>query len=198
LPSLVDVFTVIVLVLPGFVSFVLFNWISIVERKFSDFEKIVGSLFMSLLIYAVFSFITGINNINTIRDLIFLPNNLAIILLLSLILGVTPGIITRYAFRQQVVRGDCWDVCMNRAIKNKNFWVLVYTELGSEYKGRLHLFGTEGEHKHEIVLEKPKLIIRNEEGKVDKEFQIGSELLFLQKDVRRIVFLDTVRQNKSD
>ena len=195
LPSLADVVMVIVLLLPGFVSLVLFKWISVIERKFSDFETVVWSLFISLFIYAVFSATTGISDVDSIRDGIFLPNNLIIVLGLSLIFGFLPGAIVRYGFRKRVVRGDCWDVCMTRAESKKNPWVIVYTENGLEYKGRLHIYGTKGEYPRELVIEKPKLIQRNSEGKVLKETKMGSEILFLQKDIRRIVFLQGLRKS---
>lgn len=197
LPSLADVVMVIVLLLPGFISLVLFKWISIIERKLSDFETVVWSLFISLLIYTVFSAITGISDVDSIRDGIFLPNNLMLILGLSLTFGFLPGVLLRYGFRKRIVRGDCWNVCMARVKSKKSPWVIVYTEKGLEYKGRLHIFGTEGEHPRELVIEKPKLIQRNNEGKVLKEIKMGSEILFLQKDIRRIVFLQPLRKSQN-
>lgn len=193
LPSLVDVVTVIVLLLPGFVSLVLFKWVSIVERKFSDFETVIWSLFLSLFVYSVFSAITGINNVDNMRDAIFLPINLFTILGLSLIFGILPGAIVRYGLRERVVRGDCWDVCMSRAENKKHLWAIVYTENGLEYKGRLHIYGIEGEHNRELVIEEPKLIKRDNNGKVLNEIQVGREILFLQNDIKRIAFLEDLR-----
>ena len=197
LPSLADVVVVIVLLFPGFISLVLFKWISIIERKLSDFETVIWSLFISLLIYTVFSATTGISDVDSIRDGIFLPNNLIIILGLSLTFGFLPAVIVRLGFRKRVVRGDCWDVCMARAKDKKHLWVVVYTEKGLEYKGRLHIYGTKGEHPRELVIEKPKLIKRNKEGKVLNEIKMGSEILFLQKDIRRIVFLQGLRKSQN-
>ena len=194
LPSLADVVMVIVLLLPGFISLVLFKWISIVEKKLSDSETVIWSLFISLLIYTVFSATTGISDVDSIRDGIFLPINLITIMSLSLIFGSLPGILVRYCFRKRIVRGDCWDVCMARAKSKKHFWVIVYTKDGLEYKGRLHIYGTKGEHPRELVIEDPKLIQKSE-GKVPKEIKMGSEILFLQEDIRRIVFLQDLRKS---
>jgi len=193
LPSLADVVMVIVLLLPGFVSFIVFKWISIVERKFSDFEMIVASLFCSLLIYAVFSAITGISDIDSIRDAVFLPNNVALIMGLSLVFGIIPGVIVKHSLRRRIARGDCWDVCMGRANK-KNSWVIVYTKDGLEYKGILHVYGAKGERPRELVIEKPKQILRDKSGKVSNQVEMGSELLFLQDDIRRIVFFKSLRK----
>lgn len=194
LPSLVDIVTVIVILLPGFLSFILFKWTSIIQRKFSDFETVVWSLFVSLLIYLIFGAITGISDFDTIRDSILLPSTLFLILTLSLSFGLIPGGIVRYAFRKRVVRGDCWDVCMSRADSTKNWWVIVYTQNGLEYKGRLHVYGTEGEYRRELVIEEPKLIQRDSDGRVKREVQAGKEILFSQQDIRRIAFLEELRE----
>jgi hypothetical protein len=196
IPSLLDVVTVVVILLPGFISFVLFKWISIIERKFSEFEMIVWSLFMSLIIYALFSSITGINNIDSIRDSIFMPINLTIVMSLSLLFGIVPSLVTRVLFRERVTRGDCWDTCMRNMEKMKHYWVIVHTEKGLEYKGRTHVYGTEGENNRELVIEEPKLIIRDDEGKVIKELPMGAEILFLQNDIKHIVFLEKLRSDK--
>lgn len=194
LPSLADVIMVIVLLFPGFISFIVFKWISIVERKFSDFETVVWSLFGSLLIYTVFSAITGISDIDSIRDGIFLPSNVALILGLSLLFGIIPSGIVKFSVRKRIVRGDCWDACMGRA-NQKNSWVIIHTENGLEYKGILHIYGTKGEHPRELVIEKPKLILRDNNGKVLNEVRMGREILFLQKDIRRIVFFKSLRKS---
>jgi hypothetical protein len=196
LPSIFDVVTVIVILLPGFISFVIFRWISIIERKFSEFEITVWSLFMSLVIYAIFSYITGINNIDSIRDSIFLPTNLSIVMGLSLLFGIIPSLVTRFLFRKGVTRGDCWDTCMRHMEKKKHFWVMVHTEKGLEYKGRTYLYGTEGENNRELVIEEPKLIVRDEKGKMLLEKPMGQEILFLQNDIRRVVFLEELRSEE--
>ena len=196
LPSIIDVFTVVVLLIPGFIALVIFKWVSMVERKFSEFEMIVWSLFISLFIYAVFSLITGINNIDSIRDAIFLPSNLSILMGLSLVFGLAPSLVTRRVLRQRFVRGDCWNVCMNRMDKQGHYWVIVHTEKGLEYKGRTHVYGTEGENNRELVIDNPKLIIRDEKGKVIEEKPMGAEILFLQNDIKRVVFLEDLRSDK--
>lgn len=83
---------------------------------------------------------------------------------------------------------------MSRADSTNNRWVIVYTENGLEYKGRIHIYGTEGDYRRELVIEEPKLIQRNGDGKVKCEIKIGKEILFSQKDIRRVAFLGELRQ----
>jgi hypothetical protein len=70
------------------------------------------------------------------------------------------------------------------------------TEKGLEYKGRTHVYGIKGENNRELVMEEPKQIFRDKNGKVIKELPMGAEILFLQNDIRHIVFLEELRSNK--
>ena len=76
LPSLADVILVIVLLIPGFIALSLFRWFAILERKLSDYQLIIWSLFFSLFIYAIFSWHTGISSIDSMRDSMLIPGNL--------------------------------------------------------------------------------------------------------------------------
>ena len=194
LPSLTDIIVVIVLVSPGFISFIVFKWLSIVEKKFSELEIIIYSLIFSLLIYPIFGAITGCSDIDSLRNSIFQPNNVALIVGLGLLFGFIPGGIVRLSLRKGLIREDCWNLCMGRADKS-NSWVIVYTKDGFEYKGILHLSGTKGEHSRELVIEKPKLILRDKNGKLLNEIKTGSEILFLQEDIRRVIFFDSLRKS---
>ena len=194
LPSLTDIIVVIVLVSPGFISFIVFKWLSIVEKKFSELEIIIYSLIFSLLIYPIFGAITGCSDIDSLRNSIFQPNNVALIVGLGLLFGFIPGGIVRLSLRKGLIREDCWNLCMGRADKS-NSWVIVYTKDGFEYKGILHLYGTKGEHPRELVIEKPKLILRDKNGKLLNEIKTGSEILFLQEDIRRVIFFDSLRKS---
>lgn len=194
LPSLADVIFVIVLLIPGFITLSLFRWFAILERKLSEYRLILWSLVFSLIIYAVFSWHTGINDIDSIRDNMLIPENLAKILALSLTFGFVPGLIVRFGrarFRgHSVVRGDCWEACMTQASKEGS-WVIVYTEDGHEYKGILHYNGGGG-FPREISIRRPKLILRDDRWKVSKEFKMGKEILFQEDDIQRIVFFKEV------
>lgn len=190
LPSLADVIFVIVLLVPGFIALTIFRWLAILEKKLSEYLLILWSLFFSLFIYAIFSWLTGISNIDSIRDNILLPENLVKILSLGLAFGIIPGIIVRLAFRRHFVRGDCWEASMKQASK-KGCWVIVYTNDEREYKGHLHYSGG-GDSPREISIRSPKLILRDNKFKVLKEVKVGKEIFFQEKDVQRIVFFKEV------
>lgn len=190
LPSLADVIFVIVLLIPGFITLSLLRWLAILEKKLSEYQLILWSLVFSLFIYAIFSWHTGINDIDSIRDNILIPENLAEILALGLTFGAVPGLIVRLTFRRHFVRGDCWEASLKLASK-KGSWVIVCTKDGHEYKGILHYSGG-GDSPREISIRRPKLILRDKKLKVSKEVKMGKEILFQEKDVQRIVFFKEV------
>jgi hypothetical protein len=190
LPSLADVMIVITLLLPGFISLILFRRISVLEKKISDLELVIWSLFISVLIYFIFGLFTGIKDIESFRDKILFSENLAILLGLSLIFGIIPSFIVKKGFRRSVVKGNCWNLSLKNASK-KISYVLVYTKDGLEYKGQLHYSGGE-ETPQEITIRKPKLILRDKNWKVLREIEMGKEILFRESDIKRIVFFNEV------
>lgn len=190
LPSLADAVLVITLLLPGFISLVLFRRISVIQKKMSDFELVIWSLFVSVLIYSVFSLFTGITNLDSLRDKFLFSENLAFLFGLSLIFGTIPGLIVKKGFRRNVVMGSCWTLSLKNASKRIS-WVLVYTQDECEYKGQLHYSGGE-ETPHGITIRKPRLILRDDNWKVTKEIKMGEEILFGETDIKRIVFFKKV------
>lgn len=190
LPSLNDIVFIIVLLIPGFFTLALFRWFAVLQKKLSDFQLILGSVFLSLLIYSILGWHVGITNFAEIRDSMLLPENLLKILGLSLLLGIGPGLAVKIAFRRRHVRGDCWEASM-KAARKEGSWVIVHTSDGCEYKGILHYTGGP-EFPKEMSIRKPKLIIRDSEGYLAEEVEIGEEILFTAKDIARIVFFKKV------
>jgi hypothetical protein len=190
LPSLADVIFVIVLMIPGFIALSLLRWLAILERKLSEYHLVLWSLFFSLLIYAIFGLHTGINNIDSMRDNLLIPQNLAEILALGVAFGAVPGLFARFTFRRHFVAGDCWEASMNQASK-KGSWVIVHTQDKREYKGYLNYSGGR-DSPREISIREPKLILRDDDWNVSKEIKMGKEIFFLEKDIQRIVFFEEV------
>lgn len=192
LPSLGDVVLVVVFLFPGFISLALFRRIAILEKKISEFELIVWSLFISILIYTVFSFFSGLRDIDTLRDKILFSENLLAILGLSLVFGILPGLLVKYAWRRNIYIGSCWTRTLKVASERRSpIYVLIYSKNGLEYKGQLHYSGGK-ETAKEITIRKPKLILRDKNWKMLREIKMGEEILFTEKDIQRIVFFERV------
>ncbi len=196
LPSLEDVVFVIVLLIPGFLAFMLFKKIGIRERQVSDFESTIWSLFASLTIYAVIGYFVGFLNLESIRENILNPVNIASIFGLAILLGGGLGLVARLLFRRGYQAGDCWEACIKAAGK-KGSYVLVYTSNNEEYKGELVLGGVSAAAR-EIVIRNPKLIARNPDLTVKTQFEIGKTIIFNESDIRRIVFLNEIFEKENN
>jgi len=193
LPSLADVVFVVVLLIPGFLALCIFKWLAIYERKLSDYPLLLWSLFFSLLIYAVFSWHTGISNFDEIRDTLLFPENLLKILTLGITFGIGSGLIGRFVRTrrgEKIIPGDAWQASM-RVASRSGCWVIIHTKDGKEYKGILHYTGGKGEPR-EISIRKPKLILRDNNWKVLNEIEMGKEIFFKEVDLQRIVFFKEV------
>jgi len=188
LPSIADILVVVVLLIPGFVAFFVTRRISAIERKFSDLEFTVWSIFFSLLIYVPFSLSTGLNNLEAIRDGIFLPWNFVLLIIYTMVVGTALGFAMK-PFRKGIHIGSSWDLAVKKMGRKENVFIIVYTESGQEYKGLLH-YADFGEGKKGLIMKNPKLILRGQNWNVLDEVEVGREILFSEKDVRRVLFFD--------
>ena len=134
LPSLLDIVSVVILLVPGFISFLIARAIYPSKRKkFSDFELTVYSLIYTLPIIATYSLATGIGDIDSIRDSIFNPGNLALLFGISFLWGLGSSVIARSLTSGEYVLAECWDVFWDGL--SEGAYVLVYTADQREYKG---------------------------------------------------------------
>ena len=120
LPSLEDIVFIIVLIVPGFFAFILFKKIGMREKQVSEFESTIWSLFASLAIYAVFGYFTGIFNLDSIRENILNPINIASIFALAIAFGGGFGLLVRLLFRRGFKSGACWETCIKAAWTRKS------------------------------------------------------------------------------
>lgn len=190
LPSLADILLVVVLLVPGFITIILFKKIAMREKKLTDFETTVWSLSASLAVYAVFGYITGLDDIDLIRENIFMPVNITLLFGLAIAFGGCFGAISRVLSRRGYRSGDCWEACFKSAAAEGSY-VLVYTADGKEYMGELCFAGV-SESSKEITLRNPTVVLRDSEGCVLGDFEIGKNILFKENDVRRVVFLKDI------
>ena len=189
LPSLADVLVVMILVVPGFVAVKIFARITAFDRKLSDFDTTVYSLGTSLAIYVPFILITGLDNIDKIRDSILLPCNLGLIVGLSVGTGGLTGIAVKLLFRRKFKWGDVWHRSVVEIQKRllPPFFVIVHTDK-QEIVGQLLSAGT-GEQPKDLLIFQPKLIIRNPDFSVKEQMDLGSDLFIPEDSIRSIVFL---------
>ncbi len=145
-----------------------------------------------MLGYLPFSLTTGLSNLDMIRDQIFVPSNFVLLNGYTLVLGIIAGVVLKIKFRKNVKLGSAWDNTIDRLtqLKERPFCI-VYTENGLEYKGALEWAGIE-EEKKEIVIETPKLILRDKDWNIIDEIEMGKAMLFTERDIRRLLLFNDI------
>lgn len=187
LPSLADALILVVLIVPGFVAVKVFAWITAFDRKLSDFDMTVLSFIASLIVYLPFSYITSLDSIDKIRDVVLMPQTIAMLLSLSVVIGFFPGLVVKILFRARYFYGPVWDSIAS-GVPEKDVFVLVHTVLGQEIMGRLHSIGTGGSPK-DVRLIEPQMIIRDKSYNARKKIRLGKEMFISEKDIQSVTFL---------
>ena len=196
LPGLEDALIVAVLIVPGFFSFLVAKRFAAVGKKFSDFEKTILSVFLSLVDYVPFTFLTGLDSLETIRDGILEPVNLGILVAIAGGVGLGVGLAFKQIFNKDIQLGDAWDKAFEFTAKAGGSWVIVYTKLNREYKGIASFVGRAEDGSKELVIKLPREICRDDDGMIISEMGIGKEMLFTESDIARISFFTEFPKNE--
>jgi hypothetical protein len=120
---------------------------------------------------------------------LLLFENVFRLIIISIIYGVVPGYVVRRVLKNNIISKDCWEIAFSNASKSGT-WVLVYTNNDEEYMGELH-YNSGSEDPRELTIRNPYKITRRSDG-VTEEKKWGEEILFPEKDVRRVVFFEKV------
>ena len=189
LPSLLDTLIVVALIIPGFVAFSIARRLAISERKFPEFETLVWSLLLSLGIYCVFASATGVRGFDSVRDKIFLPLVLFALVAFTVLTGVLVGLSWHLAVNRGVRPefGNPWDIFFD-AMRKSGRDLVVFTSDGLEFRGWVGPSGKE-DNRLELILEHPRLIVRDQDRAVVSETEYGQRLLFTEGDIKRVAML---------
>jgi hypothetical protein len=99
-------------------------------------------------------------------------------------------------FRPGMLLGDPWNIIFDRVTRKGGKFAIIYTDNGLEYKGFVHLSGAEQDSK-EISIKYPKLILRDKDWNIVNEIPMGKEILFTEKDIRRVLFFEKLDESSS-
>jgi len=196
LPGFEEILVVLVLLVPGFFSFLLAKRFAAVGKKFTDFEKAILSVMLTLVVYIPFTFITGFKSLEEIRNGLVDPFNLLILIAISGGVGLGVGLVFKMIFNRDIVLGDAWDVSFDLCAKKGGSWVTVYTKTNQEYRGIVKLVGRAEDGSKEIVITQPIQIFRKDDGTSDTEMNVGEDMLFTEKDIGRISFFTNITKDK--
>jgi hypothetical protein len=196
LPGISDIAVVLVLLVSGFLSFIVAKKLAAVDTKFSDFETTVISVFLSLVSFVPFSVATGLTDLDKIRTGIFVPWNILLLVSFTTAIGIALGGTFKLIFRRSAASGTLWNYVFARVKKLKGSWVLVITENGAEYKGWIISYGESPiDGSKDLTISNPMLVVRNQQGTVTDEIAMGKEIMFVN-DIKRVVFLNDVSEGE--
>jgi len=189
LPSVSNIFFIIIFILPGYIILNLIRHIGQLKRKLSNSELLYLSLTCSLAIYLVLSFIFNISDFTEMENFLIQPYITSIIIFYSIGSGVTIGVLFRlYRNYRGYTPYDTWASAIGVKRDIDLPWIIVYTQDGQEFKGILNLYGI-GKEQKELSLLSPLKILRDDEFYVIEEVNLGDELYFTEKNISRILFL---------
>ncbi len=188
LPALADIFFIIVFLIPGFVTLNLIRNIGKYDTSLSNNETVYWSVFWNLIIIGFYNWITNTTDLITLTSEIFNYSNLFLIIGISASLGVGIGVGIRYTMRKNIISEDCWELSMKEASRIGTF-VTVLTKNDDEFMGLLH-YNAGSKEPREITIRNPTKINRSVDPIEEEEW--GKEILFLEDDIKRIVFMSEV------
>lgn len=180
IPDLSNVVYIIFLIIPGFISLMIIQYIAIFEKKKSDFEITIWSLFVSSALLALFSRILNIRSFIDLQNYIFYFDNLLVINILGISIGFIIGIIIKLFFKPGILRGSPWNSVFDESAE-KGAWVLVQAKTGIEILGKV-IRTSVSPSDREIALTEAKKVVNG----MDLE-ELDGSVLINGKDINMIV-----------
>lgn len=190
LPSFPDIFLIILIVIPGYISVRIFRKIGGLRRIISDTELLYTSLIYSIIIYTILGWYFQLNDYDSLKAELLKPYNIPKVLATTIIVGVILGaIVFTWRIINNIVPEDCWtSIIYEYNKKYDDIWVIVYSSDGKEYKGSIGYWGI-GQDSKEITIVEPYRILRDEKFKKIEDVYLGEEMLFTEKDILRVLFM---------
>ena len=185
IPDFSNIVYIVFLLTPGFVSLMLIQYIAMFERKLSDFEITVWSLFMSSIILIMFNFLLGINSFIDMMNYMFYFDRLFIFNVIGICIGVIAGFIIKIRFRKRILSGSPWDNSFDNVVKGA--WILIKMKTGEEILGKI-LRSSRGPSEREVLLTEPKFIKRKNDDIPPELKEIDGNVLINGKDMNLTIF----------
>src|SRR5215213_7886324 len=152
-----DILIAVFFIVPGFIAVGLFKRLALVEKELTELEIVAWSIFLSLIVYAIFLAFSGTASIATLQEQVFSWQQVAIVIGLAVAIGAIPGIIVKFSWRRGLRPGALWDFIMNR-VKKKTYYPTVRIHTDKEtYEGVLFLWGRDKSPK-DIIIVRPEKV----------------------------------------
>ncbi len=183
--SLMDLWAIIVLIIPGFITFRLISWFASFKNKFDQFTTVIYSLICSLIVFLPIAAIYEIESLQHARQVVGFTI-FSQLVMFSLLFGFLPGLVLKYTIRKSYHRASAWNEFAydTASRKNKHHFVTIYTHDDKEYVGWIRRMSI-GDEKQELVLREPQFVRRL--GEKEELKDMGYEMLFPEGSIKRIL-----------
>lgn len=186
--SMDDVGFILFFILPGYVSLVLFQSVSLTKPLEKEFDKIGYSLFSSTIIFAIYARLNNIYTFESIFKSFDTFSNFLVIMVYGVLLGLSFGLFVYVVFRKGIIRGSGWNYFFD-SVPSKGAWITIATKRKREYLGKISK-SSRSEKRGSVVIIEPKLMVRDATGAVDYHQELGKLLLVLESEIESVVYVD--------
>jgi hypothetical protein len=197
-PMTNDIIEAIIFLIPGFLFFEIFYPLSGFDVKLSDKKYYFICLSISLIIYTLDGWISGILYVQELDSHLLKIKTVIYIYVTCIAVSFFLAWLFRKIFfpNYWVRLREPWSVFLEEINKNEASYVTVITSDSSEIEGKIRMFANKSNESREIIIEDPVQIIRNSETKVQtSKMKLGEEILFTKDDIRRIIHHKSTRSD---
>ncbi len=177
------VWTLLILIVPGFLTFKIITWLGSYDVQLDQFVTTIYSLICSIIVFIPISYAYNLKSYSDINLHITEQNFLISFLFVGIIVGVIPGLFLRFIFRKYLRCANTWEG-FAKDFHRKS--IMVYTADDKVYVGWVKRMSIGKDEKRELSIGKPKLVIKDEKGNKSLR-NVGNELLFTEDNIRRLL-----------
>jgi uncharacterized membrane protein (GlpM family) len=177
-----DIWVIIALIIPGFITFKIIAWLAVFDTKFDQFTTTIYSLMCSFVVFLPVYLIFKLQTLENIRQNIAYPEFIFSLFGFAVLFGFVPGAFIKWAFRYKYTSQGPWDR-FARNLRGK--YVTVFATDGKIYEGFIKRMSS-GDGKKEISLGDPIQLMFDDQGKPNP-VPLGEELLFSESSVQKIL-----------
>lgn len=183
LGSPTDIWVLIALIIPGFITFRIIIWVTGIEVKFDQFTMTIYSLILSLGVYVPVGIVNGFTTIDIIRQKATDPVVIGELVVFAITCGCVAGFILKKVKFKHHFAGTAWDRFGKEHLRE---YVAVYTISDQpNYVGWIKRISTGKDDKREITLGEPQ-VIKEVDGE-RKLVDVGEEMYISEASIARIL-----------
>ena len=182
--TIAEVYVLIILIMPGFITFNIAKRAVFSTIKTSQFEITMWSLIVSIFDLMIFKVIRPFETFEELQSSILSGTNVYLLVGISIVVGVLFYLYRLFSKTQ--INDNPWSL-ISKKIKFNDNLVTIFTKDGLEIRGYLSCFG-DVKNEKDIIIEKPMQVIRNQKMKASSEISCGKTMIIKESNICRVAF----------